>query len=521
MSKQLTSDAGSHGAAARHLFNPVIPEFLAHLKALGQRDGTAQNFPGPAKHFLVWLNLERIDTRAVDSEVVRRFLAHDCRCTRPPGERYRHGVNRSRKFTSKILWFVRFLEESGRIGNPMALDDALQRVEAFADYLRGAGYACGTVDQYRFSCRHFVAWLHQLRIPLSHIDEAIVERFRDHDCICPGYFVRRGQRSRHGMAHLARFARFLLATGVIPSTDAGVPQTMDDPLQSFRDWARRHRGTGERTIADHVRRLKVLLADLGPDPDRYDAALVRGVILRHFESASRIGVQGMTVSLRMYLRFLASTGACPPALVAAIPTVPRWRLSALPRYILHDDVERVIASCDMTTTRGLRDQAILLLLARLALRAGDVAQLCLADIDWNRSLLMVTGKSRRKVALPLPQDAGDALLQYIEHARPVVGTDRVFIRSIAPFHPFSDASAVGNVVRDALKRAGVKNDQLRGAHLLRHSAATNMLRSGASLEAVGALLRHRSPESTAIYAKVDTTMLEQVAQPWIGGVTCQ
>ncbi len=229
----------------------------------------------------------------------------------------------------------------------------------------------------------------------------------------------------------------------------------------------------------------------------------------------------MTGSLRMYLRFLASTGACPGSLIDAIPTVPRWRLSTLPRYMLHDDVERVIASCDVTTTRGLRDRAILLLLARLALRAGDVANLCLQDIDWDRALVKVAGKSRRTVALPLPQDVGDALLKYIEVRRPSIRTDRVFIRSIAPFQPFSASGAISCVVCDALKRAGVKNVQLRGAYLLRHSAATHMLRSGAGLEAVGAMLRHRSRETTAIYAKVDTSMLAQVVQPWIGGVTCR
>ena len=132
----------------------------------------------------------------------------------------------------------------------------------------------------------------------------------------------------------------------------------------------------------------------------------------------------------------------------------------------------------------------------------------------------MTGKTRRTVALPLPQDAGDALITYIERARPAVDGTKVFIRVIAPFEPFASSSPVAIIVRDALKRAGIENANLRGAYLLRHSAATNMLRNGATLDAVGAVLRHRSPDTTAIYAKVDVAMLSQVAQPWIGRAAC-
>lgn len=180
----------------------------------------------------------------------------------------------------------------------------------------------------------------------------------------------------------------------------------------------------------------------------------------------------------------------------------------------------MIASCDPGTARGLRDRAILMLLARLALRASDVANLHLEDIDWDNALIKVAGKTSYAVALPLPQDAGDALLTYIERARPAVASTKVFIRAIAPFVPFASSGPVTIVVRDALKRAGVDNANFRGAHLLRHAAATHMLRTGATLDAVGAVLRHRSTETTAIYAKVDTAMLAHVVQPWIGGVSC-
>jgi integrase len=178
-----------------------------------------------------------------------------------------------------------------------------------------------------------------------------------------------------------------------------------------------------------------------------------------------------------------------------------------------DDIERVIDSCDLTTRIGIRDRAILLLLARLALRGNDVVNLRLSDIDWRHAQLQVCGKSKRAVRLPLPQEVGDALLDYIEHARPRVDEDKVFLRALPPYRP---PGKISHVVSLALQRAGVDSPSGRGAHLIRHSAATGLVRSGASLESIGALLRHRSPNSTAIYAKVNVPMLQEVAQPWIG-----
>ena len=248
---------------------------------------------------------------------------------------------------------------------------------------------------------------------------------------------------------------------------------------------------------------------------------MRDVLLRRLGRASRGCVKRMTISLRMYLRFLVASGACAPGLAGAIPTVPQWSLCALPRYIPLEDIERGIASCDTATHKGLRDRAILLLLARLALRAGDVLHLRLTDIDWDNALLRVCGKTKREADLALPQDAGDALLNYITKARPRVDEERVFLRVHAPYRPLSDSSRISAVVRHALDRAGVVTTGSRGAHLIRHSVATGLLRSGATLEVVGSLLRHRSPASTAIYAKVDANMLREVAQPWIGGgATC-
>jgi integrase/recombinase XerD len=263
-----------------------------------------------------------------------------------------------------------------------------------------------------------------------------------------------------------------------------------------------------------------LLQGLAHDPGIYDVEPVGRVILAEAQRSSRPYIKTMTTALRGYLRYLSAHGLCRPWLDRAVPVIPKWRLSARPRYLPSADVERLIAPCDLTKPHGIRDKAILLLLARLGLRAGDILGMRIDDIAWDQGTLRVRGKGRREVGLPLPQDAGDALLKYLEQGRPLVDDDRVFLRSSAPYRPFAGPCAISDVVRLALKRAGITDPPSRGANLLRHSAATGMLRAGATLDAIGAVLRHRSADTTAHYAKVDIAMLRQIAQVWPGGASC-
>jgi site-specific recombinase XerD len=216
----------------------------------------------------------------------------------------------------------------------------------------------------------------------------------------------------------------------------------------------------------------------------------------------------------MFLRFLIAEGRCAPGLDAAIPVLAHWRLAALPRYLPPEEVERLIASCDPASPVGRRDRAILLLLARLGLRAGDIVQLRLPDIDWKGAWIHVCGKGRRHTRLPLTHEVGQALVAYLKEGRPRTETDAVFVRCRAPFHAFRSHCAVSVIVARALRRAGVSRPSRGAAHLLRHSVATSMLRHGASLHDVAALLRHRSIETTRIYAKVDITALRPIAQAW-------
>lgn len=393
-------------------------------------------------------------------------------------------------------------------------------VDAFANDLKELGHTPLTVAFYADSARHFAAWLGHTGIVLATIDDSVIEAFAHHDCRCGG--ARRCKRlSLKYVNRARRFVRFLAGRGIGKLTVAPrAAATVDPHVTAFQEWLKLHRGIAERTINRHGRMVMRLLPALGFDPKVYDARLVRQVILEEARHCSRPYVKTMTTALRGYLRFLATLGLCRPGLDLAIPTIPQWRLSALPRYLNGEDVDRLIASCDLATPQGVRDRAILLLLARLGLRAGDILDMRLDDIDWREGALRVRGKARREMCLPLPQDAGDALLDYLRDGRPRVVCDRVFLRSVAPHRAFAQSSTVSSVVRHALERAGINDAPSQGANLLRHSAATSMLRAGATLDSIGTVLRHRSIDTTAHYAKVDIDMLQQIAQPWPGGASC-
>jgi site-specific recombinase XerD len=254
-----------------------------------------------------------------------------------------------------------------------------------------------------------------------------------------------------------------------------------------------------------------LLDTLGDEVSAYTAASLRTFV---FDRARPYGIErakSITVAVRTFLRFLAATGQCAPGMDHAIPGFASWQLSTVPRFLSPEDVEQVIGSC-ADDANGRRDRAVLLLLARLGLRASEVAKLKFADIDWHNGSITVCGKARRQASLPLPQEVGDAMLRYLQRGRPSLPVPEVFTTVVAPLRPLTRA-AVTHIVRSALRRTGIPSP-INGAHVLRHSAATTLLRQGVSLAGVGAVLRHRSPSTTAHYAKVDVGLLAEIAQPW-------
>jgi integrase/recombinase XerD len=333
-------------------------------------------------------------------------------------------------------------------------------------------------------------------------------------CHCPHYDVT-GHTKQLEAVHGARlFLTYLRDARIITLSSVETP--VHDPalLSAFCQWMHQQRGTCDVTLHNYSIHIRELLRRLGEEPARFDAHRLRAFVLEKSRSCGEATVKQCTKALRMFLRFLIARGQCAVGLDAAIPTVVHWRLASLPRYLPPGDVERLIASCDRASAIGRRDRAILLLLARLGLRAGDIVHLRLSDIDWKGASIQVCGKGRRHTRLPLAQEVGQAIVAYLKKGRPRTNADTLFIRSLAPFCALDSSCAVSKIVDKAFRRAGVVRPSQGAAHLLRHSLATSMLRQGALLQDITAILRHRSIKTTQIYAKVDIPSLRQIAQPW-------
>jgi site-specific recombinase XerD len=392
-------------------------------------------------------------------------------------------------------------------------------LSGFAAELMSCRYALLTTRDYVRSAAHLGRWMDTRRIAVGQITDATISAFADHRCRCRGAAYHHRRRSHRYIGRVRRFVEHLRDHQIVP-TVVPAASTAPTALDGFGAWMIRHRGVKPKTVARYERLLWRLLPALGDDPTAYDAANVRRALLTAVQPVSRAYAKDYVTALRSYLRFLAVEQRCRPSLDRAVPTVPHWKLSALPRYLEAADVERTIAACDHGTAHGRRDRAILLLLARLGLRAGDIVAMRLHDLDWEVGSLRVSGKGRKEVLLPLPTDAGRAVLEYLVHGRPTTDLEQVFLCVNAPLRPFATSASVSDIVRFALKRAGITNPPSRGAHLLRHSAATMMLRAGASLDAIATVLRHQSRETTVQYAKVDIDLLQRVAQPWPEEAPC-
>jgi site-specific recombinase XerD len=227
-------------------------------------------------------------------------------------------------------------------------------------------------------------------------------------------------------------------------------------------------------------------------------------------------LQLLRTALRSFLRYLQHRGEVQHDLTNCLPRVTRRRMAGLPKYLSAEQVRRIIGSCHRATAVGKRDYAILLILARLGLRAAEVCTLKLDDIDWQDGQMMLRGKGGEKAVMPLPRDVGKAVLEYLKHGRPRSVSRRVFLRHNAPHVGLASPGCISSIVSSAIKRADIDCPS-KGAHVLRHTLATQMIRRGASLREVGHVLRHRDPNTTRIYAKVDTAALGSVASPWPEG----
>jgi integrase/recombinase XerD len=320
-----------------------------------------------------------------------------------------------------------------------------------------------------------------------------------------------------GMAPLLEYLRGL---GVVPTPVPRIPTTPSQLLLNAYDkYLTRERSLAPSTVSGY---LNVARAFLAHPPivhrqslEELTAAEVLGFVQQKLHARPRCSVQYVATGVRAFLRFLFVDGRIARPLATVVPKAAKWRLRSLPRVVGPGDIERLLAGCDRSTAIGLRACGVITILARLGLRAGEVANLKVADVDWRRGEITVTGKGNRTERLPLPTDVGEAIATWLQRGRPTDAGAYVFCRLRAP-HVGLTSGGVSQVVYAAGVRAGIEPFY---AHRLRHAAATQMLRAGADLTEIGQVLRHSRSETTAIYAKVDTGSLRTLALPWPGSLS--
>jgi len=391
-------------------------------------------------------------------------------------------------------------------------------LDVFAAELHAAGFGWQMGGQHLRGAVHLGNWAKSHGIAVEAFDDDFIAAFLAHlpQCRCAGVRAKKHWKARVSaqlfLAHLRRLGVVAPARSTTEPTKASVL------AGEFCDWMQRHRGLTQASLSAYRRVATRLLERLGTDASTYTASSVRAAVVAETGEHGISKAKSSANVMRAYLRYTAMMGRCSASLADSVPRVAGWKLTSLPRHLPPTDVDRLLASCDSAMPAGLRDRAVLLLLTRLGLRAGDVAGLQLSDVDWSDCTVRVIGKGRRETRLPLSQEVGDTILAYLERGRPRTSTGHLFVRITAPHRALASNSVSGIVIR-AIDRAGV-DAPVRGAHLLRHSAAMAMLREGASLHGIGTVLRHQSVETTAHYARVDAVFLAQVAQPWVEVAPC-
>jgi site-specific recombinase XerD len=360
----------------------------------------------------------------------------------------------------------------------------------------------------------FLGWIAGRRCKLVDIDEHMVERYLQH---------RAGRQSIQpgDRAGLKRWLSVLRDEGAIAPA-ALPPLTPHDRIfKEFEDYLRTERGLSPRSIIRHLPIIRRFLHEVCPagvdDLGKIGQESVIGYIERHARDWSPKTGKVMCWSLRAFLRYLHHRGLNPRALAGCVPSIRRWKLATLPTYLPTGQVQKALDGCNRATAMGRRDYAILMMLAKLGLRADEVATLTLDDIDWRAGEMHVRAKGRQRARMPMPPDVGAAVVAYLRNGRPKSPCRRLFVRTLAPHVGFASGSVITWIAKTALDRAGVRDCAHRGAHIFRHSLATDLLRSGATLTEIGQLLRHESHDSTRIYAKVDIEALRTLSLPWPGG----
>ncbi|MDQ2790477.1 MAG: site-specific integrase [Actinomycetota bacterium] len=381
-------------------------------------------------------------------------------------------------------------------------------VVGFADELARQGYSRSSAEQQMCFIAHLDRWLSAKGRGLADFDSALVGRYLA-ERRAAGYVEYLSVKA------LMPLLDYLAPLGLLPAAEPARLGPVEELLARYRDWLLGERGVTPGTARGYVDAVRPFLAgrlhgdalDLGV----LTAADVAGFVQAACPGRAAGSAKLIVCALRSLLGWLHVSGQIPVPLVGVVPSVAGWRLSGLPKGLQREELARLLASCDRRTATGRRDFAVMLLLSRLGLRAGEVAALGLDDIDWHHGELIITGKGNRSERLPLPAQVGAAIAAYLRRGRPADAQDRsLFVRVLAPHRGLS-TGAVTAIVFAGAQRAGLPPMH---AHRLRHTAATTMLQAGSSLTEVGQVLRHRSILSTAIYAKVDRDALAVLARPW-------
>lgn len=387
-------------------------------------------------------------------------------------------------------------------------------VDGFAAFLKDRGHPRSSARDKVRLVADLSRWLQRRPLLVAELREETIEQF-----------LRGRKRRLHirpgDKACLHLLLKYLRKTGVVTTDPSSVQDDALHPVEhDFSQYLVQERGLAQATLLNYLSDVHRFLS-FRFGKGRIQLCKLRPVdVIQFVQSLSgtlspkRVQLAG--TALRSFFRFLRFSGKIGTDLAACVPRVPDRRLAALPKFLPPEQVERLLKCSRNDTATGRRDHAILLMLARLGLRAGDIVGLALEDIDWDKGEIRLRGKGTRQDSLPLPHDAGKALATYLREGRPECSTRRVFVRHYAPHKGFASSAAVCTIVKRALDRAGL-NPPYKGCHVLRHSLATRMLRQGASLFEIGGILRHRHPDTTAIYAKVDLVALRTLAQVWPGG----
>jgi len=386
-----------------------------------------------------------------------------------------------------------------------------QYLDSFVDELSEQGYSRDVIGTKIRLIAGFATWLTSKRLTAEDVTEALIEKYLRQRTQSPKYVDR---------PTLKRLLQILQQKNIVPTqSGSSAPRTV--LADEYACYLRQERALAPRSVAIYKSWATRFLAAQFGDGRIEFASLQPAEIIKFVRSqTTRIGQKAcklMTTALRSFLQFLKYRGYIGSDLTAAVPAVASWTMATIPKALPSAQVEQLLRACPRDTATGRRDYAIILLMARLGLRASEVALLTLDDIDWHIGCITVRGKGGQLAQLPLPVDVGDAIVDYIKNGRPRTEIRKMFLSAQAPIHGFACNRRISMLVGEALERAEI-DSQRKGAHQLRHALASSMLQRGASLREIGEVLRHRDVQSTAIYAKVDLASLHEVAMPWPGGV---